>query len=201
MSKRLYLVSCTILVIVCFMSFIAYAAETKTGNIRQIPNMTVNEQALVKSRINSLKTDMDILDSKLNAMLKMKPAERKKAWIDLRAQIERVNKSSLEMKKRNATVKGKRLNKADWAPTSNQLNQTKLKLEALLKKYEALAKNETADNVRKLDAMRDDIKTKRSEVESKFKAGEQARNSDYNVLLSIVKTINEELGVFNKAMM
>ncbi len=53
---------------------------------------------------------------------------------------------------------------------------------------------------RSIEQSKEDTKATRSEIESKFKAGEQARNSDYNILISIVKTINEELGIFNKAM-
>ena len=73
------------------------------------------------------------------------------------------------------------------------MNQTKQKLDAIALKYRTLLKKEREEN------LKEDIKKKRSEIESKYKEGEQARNSDYNILISITKTINEELGAFNKA--
>jgi len=188
--KGSFLVTCSLLI--CLIHFNSFAVDSKI-NDQQIANVSVSQQAAVKSSVNRLTTDVDILDSKLNAMLKMEPAERQKAWIDLRSQIERLKISTQNMQRANANLKEKILNKSDWATTGNQLNQTKQKLDAITLKYRTLLQKEREENVK------EDIKKKRSEIETKFKEGEQARNNDYNILISITKTINEERGVFNKA--
>jgi len=191
MMKGSFLVICSLLI--CLTHFNSFAADSKINNQQQIANVSVSRQAAVKSSVNRLTTDVDILDSKLNAMFKMEPAERQKAWVDLRGQIERLKISTQNMQRANASLKGKKLNKSDWSTTGNQLNQTKQKMDAINLKYRTLSEKEREEN------LKEDIKKKRSETESKFKEGEQARNSDYNILISITKTMNEELGIFNKA--
>ncbi len=42
---------------------------------------------------------------------------------------------------------------------------------------------------------------RRQQMEDKFKTAEQRRNSDYTLLISILKLVQEQLGIFNKAMM
>ena len=53
---------------------------------------------------------------------------------------------------------------------------------------------------RLLDSKRESVKATRDDVESKYKACEQGGQSDYQILISIVKTIEDELGVFNKGL-
>ena len=190
MIKASFLVTCSLLV--CLIHFNSFATDSKF-NCQQIPNAPVSQQSTLKSSMNKLTTNVDILDSRLNAMLKMEPAERQKAWADLRRQIERVKISTQNIQRANANLEEKGFNKADWTTTGKQLNQTKQKLDAIALKYRTLLEKEREENVK------EDIKKKRSEIESKYKEGEQARNSDYNILISITKTINEELGAFNKA--
>ena len=178
--------------LICLIHFNSFAADAKI-NGQQVPNVSVSQQSAIKSSVNRLKTDVDILDSKLNAMLKMEPAERQKAWVDLRGQIERVKISTQNMQRANTNLKGKKLNTADWTTVEKQLNQTKQKLDAIVLRFRTLWEKERDEN------LKEDIKKKRSQIETKFKEGEQARSNDYNILISITKTINEERGVFNKA--
>ncbi len=51
-----------------------------------------------------------------------------------------------------------------------------------------------------IDALREDVKAARNEMEEKFQAAEQARQSDYDILTSISKLVNEELDAFRKGM-
>ena len=51
--------------------------------------------------------------------------------------------------------------------------------------------------VAEMEAM---LRNYRDDMESKYKACEEAGNSSYQILISIVKTINEELGVFSKSL-
>ena len=42
---------------------------------------------------------------------------------------------------------------------------------------------------------------RRQQAEEKFKTAELQRNSDYNILIAIVKLVNEQRAIFNKIMM
>jgi len=59
----------------------------------------------------------------------MEPAERQKAWVDLRGQIERLKISTQNMQRANASLKGKSSINRIGPQQEIQLNQTKQKME------------------------------------------------------------------------
>ena len=189
-------ISCLFLVLL----FAGHAWTTEHGAEKGIQRpsvaaLTTADHATLKQRVSTMRNSLNSLESRLDAMVKMPPPQREQAWKGVHDSVERLKADSLQMTEHMSSLKRKNLGKADWASlhqsTGNDTEVIKAKLETVLKKCETLAKVEQS---------KEDIKATRSEIESKFKAGEQARNSDYNILISIVKTINEELGIFNKAM-
>lgn len=160
-----------------------------------VATLTTADHTTLKQRVSAMRSSLDSLEGRLDAMMNMPPAQREQAWKGVHDSVERLKAASLQMTEHMSSLKRKNLGKADWASlhqsTGNDTEVIKTKLETVRKKCETLAKVEQS---------KEDIKATRSEIESKFKAGEQARNSDYNILISIVKAINEELGIFNKAM-
>jgi hypothetical protein len=189
-------ISCLFLVLL----FAGHAWTTEHGVEKGIQRpsvaaLTTADHATLKQRVSTMRNSLNSLESRLDAMVKMPPPQREQAWKGVHDSVERLKADSLQMTEHMSSLKRKNLGKADWASlhqsTRNDTEVIKAKLKTVLKKCETLAKVEQS---------KEDIKATRSEIESKFKAGEQARNSDYNILISIVKTINEELGIFNKAM-
>jgi len=163
--------------------------------------LTEADHTILKKQIITMRSSADELEDRLEVLMKMPPSNRKQAWNAVHESIARLKTDSTNISDHTSTLKKRNLVKSDWAAlhraAGSDLKDLKMKLEMLLSRHEVLFKSEET----KEDNMEEDIKSKRSEVESKFKAGEQARNSDYNILISIIKTINEELGIFNKAMM
>lgn len=189
-------ISCLFLVLL----FTGHAWTTEHGVEKGIQRpsvaaLTTADHATLKQRVSTMRNSLNSLESRLDAMVKIPPPQREQAWKGVHDSVERLKADSLQMTEHMSSLKRKNLGKADWASlyqsTGDDTKVIKAKLGTVLKKYETLAKVEQS---------KEDTKATRSEIESKFKAGEQARNSDYNILISIVKTINEELGIFNKAM-
>lgn len=174
--------------------------NAKNIKIQNMPSnaLTNADHTILRQRVTITKNSADALEYRLDAMLKKSSADRIESWKEVHEAITMLKTDSLKITERMSALKNKNLRKSDWVAlnqsTGNDLRAIQLKLENIRKKYEALSTINSGQ-------MRENIKAKRSEIESKFKAGEQARNSDYNILISIIKTINEELGIFNKAMM
>jgi hypothetical protein len=168
--------------------------------------LTKSDHTIFKKQIIIMRSSADELENRLDVLMKMPPSNREKAWKAVHESIARLKTDSMNISDRTSALKKRNLVKSDWAAlhqsVGNDFKDLQMKLETLLSRHEALLKGADQSQLQtKEDHLKEDIKSKRSEVESKFKAGEQARNSDYNVLISIIKTINEESGIFNKAMM
>jgi predicted nucleic acid-binding Zn-ribbon protein len=179
-----------------------------TPLVPSIAPVTV-DHTILKQRVTGVKNHTDVLENRLNAVAGKSIADRNHAWNEVHKSIVELKAQSVKISEQMASLKKKKLGKTEWAALNqtmgHDLRNIQAKMENIRQKYDYLAKAEVKTGLqaqeKKLDALREDIKSKRSEVESKFKAGEQARNSDYNTLISIIKTINEELGAFNKSMM
>jgi hypothetical protein len=168
--------------------------------------LTKADHTILKKRIIIMRSSTDELENRLDVLMKMPHSNREQAWEAVHESIARLKTDSMNISDHTSTLKKRNLVKSDWAAlhlsAGNGFNDLQMKLEALIRRYDVLLKSEDQQQLQKKeDQMKEDIKSKRSEVESKFKAGEQARNSDYNILISIVKMINEERGIFDKAMM
>ena len=163
----------------------------------------------LKIRISKFGSGADILERKLDAMMKMPPAQRQTAWIEVHNLVAGMKTDSMELKKESTVFRTRNSGKADHLEFSkamdNNFQNLRKKLLEIQKKYAFLMQNKGIQvrqfEATPLDISKEDIKSKREEVESKFAAGEQARNSDYNTLIEIIKTMNEQMGIFNKSLM
>ena len=177
-------------------------AMTGQPQIKTNAQLTAGQQTALRKSVTDVKTDTDRLGSMLNTMAKVSPVDRENAWRDVHDSIARLKTNSMNLREHTSALRGKNLKGTEWTSTEDDFNVVRQKLENIRKNYEILAsESKLQTEATTAGTTNEEIKARRSEVESKFKAGEQARNSDYNILISIIKTMNDELGVFSKAMM
>ena len=177
-------------------------AMTGQPQIKTNAQLTAGQQTALRKSVTDVKTDTDRLGSMLNTMAKVSPVDRENAWRDVHDTIARLKTNSINLREHTSALRAKNLKRTEWASTENDFNEARRKLETIRKSYEILAsESKLQAEATTAGTTNEEINARRSELESKFKAGEQARNSDYNILISIIKTMNDELGVFSKAMM
>ncbi len=163
------------------------------------PVLTTADHAALNHRIQDVKGSARALERTLDEMANMPAAERAQTWPRVHDAIALLKMQSAKLQENASALRSRDLKREDWAALRRsagvEMTSVNASLNKSLKAYEALLNLSKSPETSK-----EDIKAKRSETESKFKDGEQQRNSDYNILISIVKTMNEEMGVFNKSM-
>lgn len=169
------------------------AADGVAGKFGSQPTPTSglspSDHYLLKQRVMAIRSTADYLEKQLDAIGKLPPSSCIQAWQSVHNSVAQLQTRSSEFQQQTSALRQRKLGRADWADL-NQSNGGDLvaaqeKLESIRRKYAAL---------------REDLKSKRDYVEAKYKEEEQRANSDYQILISIIKAINEELLIFNKSM-
>jgi len=203
-------ISCFCLALILANPSHALDRSTTGGSVKPAapPVLTEADHAALKQRVSILRNSADALERQLDTIGRTSPSECNNCWKNLHEGIILLRTHVLTFTDQMSSLKRRNLVQADWVALNktagNDLRTFSYKLENIRKKYEVVLKNPGRSNLQSeantLDAKREDIKAKRDDVESKYKAAEQGGSSDYQILISIVKTINEELGIFNKGM-
>jgi hypothetical protein len=153
------------------------------------------DHSLMKQLVTAITSTSVKFENQLNVMMQMPASSRIEAWQNVHDIVAPLNSRCLELQQQTSALKRKNLGKSDWSALNqscrSNLSATQAKLKSIRGKYLTLSK---------VAGQLQDLKSNREELESKFKAVDQQRNSDYQILISIIKSIDEELSIFNKGL-